>query len=765
MPLPNESMIALFDAIYRELQPHPAYSLPTIESLCETPASQVLQTLGYYNVQDPPTSEASPWDTGEDPESFDDEDAAPPGSGTPEPPRGAPDSYGWLVVQIPVLVEYLAKHGRLTSIKTSTDQTPQMTAHYRLVFGEQLRKYLLTYAVPPAAAVWRDTPRMRQLLQPLVANANDLVLEDWFIVRHTPLRVFRTGARNWSYPTLKTYQTAPGDIPRRTAQRLPEYMQLLLLALTEARGATDAYEKWGLAWVSRGLYFHHRRALRTAQRSDDLKSRFPGNDWEYFAQWEDPAYHEEKTPYVDLQRSCIISDAGIFTGGSIYTDLRPYDRIHGPKLLTHETSGAASYWSPMYARVFHTLPNRADTLHTYLERLLQIAATPDENLVLRRTGAKSGGIPRYSGQLHDTLLRTKRAKETRIVNAHDPAEITKPLTFCLSTVELGWMSEFEEDFTDPYWQKLRVCIRKEGEYYLAVPDDIASAFPELIAKECYALRDKVETEVSLGGTTFKSYVVVYTDPITKIRYDLTPVTRLKRDAHAKRYITKNYSAGVPNTPRQEVMYLHKDMFRYPDGEFWQIHHLIANTPDRDGRRDKRTLKYKGLLTCFAQFCMWLQAPSETRDAAQKQVVVGDELRFLTDPASTCPIKALTPEARLDFLYAKAECLTAPDVRGNPSPGKSGERAPRFNDYDEWVMWYARTVEIPKLDLRFTRNQYAEYMCKRWMPWRRPLSLSRKLIKPAYDTYEKRAPNADTGLDVDQLIAKAEAAVGFAYSAL
>jgi len=762
----------LFDAIYREMQPNTYKDLPLFESLLDPETIALVQNHGFYNVQDPATANLPSPDSDDD---LLDDDPDSQGAGTPSPPRIAQDRLGWLVVQLPVLLEHLAAQGHLRSSATNVSDDPRFRRHTMGILQEQLRTHILHTCLPPGAAVWRETPRFRQLLSLLAPTSNDLTPEDWLVIRHTPLRVWRSATRSWTYPTLPTYQRGRRELPQSLVRKLPTYVQLLLIALTSAHGTTDAYEKWGVAWVPEGFYFHHRRALRTAQKDPDYKDLFAGNDWEHFALWEDPAYHEERLPYEGLQRVCIISEKATFIKG-IYPQLMPFDRVHGPTILTHQAAGAASYWAPDYARVFHTTANRHDTLNAYLDVLLEIAEGTNPEKYRERGKAKRGNAlgnatqPLRSTVLRSTVLSSLAVKNGRRAAGTGTPEVIKPLTFSLSTVELGWMSEFEPDFADPYFQRMRICIRKEGDYYLAVPDDIAAVFPEVASKQCYSLSRANVTEVLLGSVPTLTHSITYINPVTKVHYDLTAVARLRMPANTKRFVTKDMAAGVVDRPRQEILYLHNAMYRYPDGEFWQVLQLVMNTLDRDGKRDTRRVKYGGMLAAFAQFCCWVQAPNDAvaHDgvaADTRAVVVGDELKYLTDKTSTCPVKALTPEARLEFLYAKAECLAAPDVRDTPTPGKDGARAPRFNAYDEWVLWYARTVEIPKLNLRFTRNQYAEYMCKRWLPWRRPLSLARKLIAPTYDTYTHRAPDKDIALDVEGLIAQADAQVGFAYSAL
>jgi hypothetical protein len=82
----------------------------------------------------------------------------------------------------------------------------------------------------------------------------------------------------------------------------------------------------------------------------------------------------------------------------------------------------------------------------------------------------------------------------------------------------------------------------------------------------------------------------------------------------------------------------------------------------------------------------------------------------------------------------------------------------MNSYDDFVMWYVAQHEIAELPWRLHPLQQAEYICKRWLPWRRPPGLVKHLITP----HKKSVPYIDSA-QMPQLLAYAQNTFGVAFT--
>lgn len=810
MPLQQSELTKSFlDAVYSNIQYKQKALLGKFETLRDTAELKQFQNRGYCNFQDSMAlEESTPMyksyrqeNSYEDDEPSDEDLDASEGSGTPVPPQARIDTLGWLAVHVPTLVQYLYKNKNKLPLDAPPPEIPDSystayTKHSLTVFEATVQKHLWD-CLPPAAAL--PCERLDDLLRPL-AGAVQVLPAEWVVARYTPLRTWDARRQQWITPHKDIFSRAARTVSHRTRGYLPEYVQLLLLALQRSRGNTDGFTKWGLAWIPEGLYFHHRRALYTAKSLTDTREQFPETSEVYFTRWEDPAYHLEASRFIDLPRVSTIS-ASCVMFDDLEVQLTPYSRAGSYTMSS--LNGYRDSWDSENARVFSVKPHKADTLHRYLERLEEIDQADNIQHLLRPGYRKkihglSPNSARTPRGMHLAKTLAKGSDATPLVTPGEESP-AKPFTVTLNTFELGWMpadmyadpdadTSESSPWSDPYYRTMRMSIAKDGAFYMALPNDIAGFFPELINPQIYMLDPRKEIEIELGNAKFKRYEVQFTEPLTGVRYDYTRVSRLKPGTYGKRYLTKLLRAGKAGDAEQglqpvaeeRLLYLHMDMFK-PGGEFWAVLDVFKNatlhaTTRPVGENAKRIKECSGMLGAFARFCNWLFTPDHYIDPGSisvnpyenddndtrkpQEVPVGDELRFLTAPDSPCPVKALTAIDRMQFLYDKAECLAAPRAT-EQGPGLNGRRAPRLNQYDRWVLWYAANIELPRLDVRLSNSKYAEYMCRRWMPWRRPEGLMKHLIAPAYSlTPVSRREDVH---DVEALLQHAESVCGPSYT--
>jgi hypothetical protein len=703
------------------------------------------------------------------------------------------DTLGWTVVHLPTLIQRMVEANAERAVY---QHIPRGALHALkdpgLAYSFQLaaREFLMAEVLPPAATVWSSSRSFQTLLQPLAKQPKEAET-DWLVFRGTPLSTWNHKTETWAQPLLPKFKTLSGLFACEPIyQTMPSYIRLLFRALCAARTTSQGYRNWGLAWMKDHLYFHHRRALASIKLDPLLKEEFPLEQNTYLEQWESYDYAEEPSVFYKQPRLSMISSPADRQRTYLPYQLAPYDRVREFNVYapgTYAPEGAK--WGSEYARVF-PLKSSGVSLITYIARLWEIAADPNIQTQIRPAGRlinkQRSVIPRK------TPTRNSSVKDSspQIIPVHTP------IRFTLMNADLGWIDRGDK-FADPYYERLRVPIIKDGDYYIAVPDDIANLIPAAAERACYDLAGKFKPNTTIpsyeelrqgvshrdinalmaaGGVYDVQYTETYSDPFSRqdrqYRYDFRTVTRFKPSRSINRYTSRIVRHATPDEPPKYMTYLHANMYAWPHGEFWQMLEVITNTKDTTGALDPRCDDAVGLLRAFRMFCIWLHAPSEALRNDTDRGSLGHELMFLVND-DPCPVKTPTLQERLAFLHAKAECLDAPDQRDTEkSSGRTGARAPRFSVYDEWVMWYAATHDIPRLKVTFTQGQYEEYMCKRWLTWRRPLGVRGKLpkLKSATDrdgrliapVNSTKPPEGELSY-IDKVIERAEEFCGPAYT--
>jgi hypothetical protein len=163
-------------------------------------------------------------------------------------------------------------------------------------------------------------------------------------------------------------------------------------------------------------------------------------------------------------------------------------------------------------------------------------------------------------------------------------------------------------------------------------------------------------------------------------------------------------------------------------------------------------QYEVYLNCFSNFLLWVNCRDKSDTA------IGDELSFLSDPGSGCPVYLTTPRSRLQFFHQKGIQRRGRSFSHSPKPGTHGQRSKRLTDYDRWALWYVAQHELKRLPYELNKAQQCEYIAKRWLHWRRPDSLRSHLLHPSYEhirpdgsTYRITLPSLPEDLSMDHFV--------------
>ena len=165
------------------------------------------------------------------------------------------------------------------------------------------------------------------------------------------------------------------------------------------------------------------------------------------------------------------------------------------------------------------------------------------------------------------------------------------------------------------------------------------------------------------------------------------------------------------------------------------------------------------LEAFSVFLQWVHDPVPIKSQ------LGRELGLVVGADHRCPVKLITMTQRLKYLYDFASYGQKKNLAYYEERGRHA-RSPAMTDYDRFAVWYFETYELENLPVKLTRKQRAEYIVKRWLPWRQipgvyPLLSSqtgqfkgrKKLETLALD------PKHGIGTHMDCLLQKAEELYG------
>ena len=114
--------------------------------------------------------------------------------------------------------------------------------------------------------------------------------------------------------------------------------------------------------------------------------------------------------------------------------------------------------------------------------------------------------------------------------------------------------------------------------------------------------------------------------------------------------------------------------------------------------------YADLVAKLDYFCSALLQPERTP--------LYGEFKYMFDPKMGSPVPTITLKQRCQLLVDQARHLTQERVAFLSPASVKSSRTKRINTYDTFILWYVATHELPHLGCYLTRDQQAEYVCKR-----------------------------------------------------
>jgi hypothetical protein len=258
-----------------------------------------------------------------------------------------------------------------------------------------------------------------------------------------------------------------------------------------------------------------------------------------------------------------------------------------------------------------------------------------------------------------------------------------------------------------------------GYQYMSFPVELAEKLPEL--KEPVLLKDTV-ISANLGWQEYPTSVGTGVEHIVlRINDDVLTVKSPLNTVEINYGKQERRPDRSPNTFKPKVgigYFIHPTLF-VPNGPA----HLLL-----DAIKDNRpgiSIATKNLIEAFQVLCRWIYSPELCTG------MISGELEAALSPES--PVILDTPSARLKFLQERATRSRYHVPPHESELGAKGQRSKQMVDYDRFLYWYVAKYELAVLwetkKWAFCKEDQAQYICKRWMRWRRELASMPHLVDP------------------------------------
>lgn len=678
----------------------------------------------------------------------------------------ASDEYGWVCIHWPsYMCRVIARHDTyayLTSKGCSLKGLQKMRLPEFEGAQEVIDSYkaVLLRTLPPGCLLEADNPFYSELFE-LFAPPSEFEdgesstysanLRHWSIFRFGGLakeyggdmldprnkraNVFSNWLKPYSVVRDQLISKAIDNAPAST----PTLIMLLLTVLRKARYSDGkGWQKYGIAWTCKGLAFNYRQALNSIQADPDLyNALLKGYTEDPCAEWIDPAYLLTAGPR-GLPR----------LGEVALSDKRARAYIH---------EATAPYYS-LFQDMDPDIQHRKHIHGTDFQILFPIsprtAATESILRYIEVLATYNDEKPEVATPVAPAKPPVKLRSLPCVSNVKDLDSVEKkaPSAARDRAVYVAGFDGYSLGCTLPALTDMPVypfgiaTVEYLGDNYFTLPDTLAKALPELLDPQFY---DRAVTKASMVWTQTKfdgcKYKVVAGKKVGAATYGSKHYADITLSHFAMKRKQFSHTA-------EGVTYLHHSVFR-PDGEFNAVadavlaHHPALNPDHAD------------LLATFRTLWQWV---FDIRSVIAQGKVTGELMYTVGLETTHCPPdKRLdTPTKRLQYIIDKAHHSREERVCDlTPSTNRSAPRSKDMNTYDDFVMWYATHHEIAELPWRLHPLQQAEYICKRWLPWRRPPGLVKHLIPPYKEGKTTFAPL----VQMPHLLAYAQDTFGVAFT--
>lgn len=182
------------------------------------------------------------------------------------------------------------------------------------------------------------------------------------------------------------------------------------------------------------------------------------------------------------------------------------------------------------------------------------------------------------------------------------------------------------------------------------------------------------------------------------------------------------------------MYFHVELLK-PEGE---IHKILEAVYEAKNAENKKPL------TAYFKFLRWLEDPRPLIDDID---FIGELRDVVCKEEPNCPVLLRNKSERLNYLHTKGIGYLKDELSSVPAATATDKRSPRFSDYDKYALWRTMEKELPALGHKMSKQQIGEYVSQRWLPWHRPLNITRKVTeKLDLPAMAKRLPNTEDALN-------------------
>jgi len=614
------------------------------------------------------------------------------------------DDSGWYVIHWPSFVRGAFTNKRIQVQLAGWGYANPIYGHLPSqnpdLFDEQWRSFKRWFdmeALPPGAAIWSEAPKFQQLTQ--FIDPKEHYPDTFTIFRAGMFMSTRFKSVRDKVGAFDALKLLASIDPVTVLPRTPKPFQLAYWALKLAKGSEDPFNSWGVAWTSRGLHLHYGRAIARAQATPQISDQFVGEKYEhYLGPWLEDFIYTKRSTLPDIPSLNKII---------VRNDYPYFDLSIGPYAITQgKIWGDLIQTDGRYRAENHwlfPLNQREHTLFTYIEQLVRLSHNP---------------------QLLVEANRRRKAKPKATSATTQKKRTRKLAIFTLDERQLGYEPP---PGTPEAMQGLTIrALKYYRETYLAFPDLIALHYPEVLLNKWFDRR-------------LINKPMHWTDPSTNSKAELF-ISRTRLGAKTAASI--HYEG---------VTYLHPALM-HPEGEGMSFLRALKEVHQCEDPTAH------AFIDCFDNFLKWVHQPERLLEG---DGMFGAELESLITPDVDCPIKLENYADRLDFFFQKGLKLQHSGFAYQGLPGKHGRRSLRLTSYDQWVMWYAATYELPFIGWQLNKTQQREFVAKRWAQWRRPDSLKGKLFNVPIGN--RRLPALPPGADIDALVEKAEQIFGPSFT--
>jgi hypothetical protein len=658
------------------------------------------------------------------------------------------DELGWVCIHWPSYLKRVVWHNDtfayLRNKGCSVRGLQKMSLQDFEGATETLESYkaVLSRALPPGCLLEADNPFFNRLVGMLVQpehygffteNALRTSLGPWSFFRFGALaeRLNNHGAVGRFSHLLERYSPLKdlliGKAIKNAPEGTPTLVLTLLHALENARHCGGAaWQKWGIAWIKDGLAFNYRQAIRTISLDDLLYRKLFGSPHaDPAAEWLDPAYLLQRAPGI-LPRLGAISRTDPHGRAEVRKATDAYESLFqdtDPDVQARQSDHSTDFqiFFPINA---HKASGTKDII-SYIEHLTNYNDV-------------------YAAPIHLNTHAVK-AKEKLAADKPKPAKIPDRAVYVVGFNGYNLGCSLPQPTDLPVYPFNMCMVEYKGENYFSFPENLIEAYPELIDVNFYNKDIPSATLIWRPGKEVAWDPFVYAQGPKSINaYAGAHFAEIEL-AHLdikRKPLYCNYN---------KVRYFHNSVFR-KDGEVDTVISAILE------HRPESNPDHVNLLTTFQTLWHWVY--DVRRVIAQGKV--SEEFMYNVGlDTKHCPEKRrlATPNRRLQYIIDKA--IHSRDARVcdlAPSHDRSAPRSKQLNSYDDFALWYSANHEIAELPWKLDEVQQATYVCKRWLPWRRPPGLITHLVKP-----HKQGTQAFASNQMPQLLAYAQKTFGPAFT--